>query len=141
MVLWEREVGHEERVRRKAGKREQEPNDSPSMWEEALRGCKVEKRGFLLQTNPEEGAGSSISGGAETWAGMSFRNTCWRQRASPGRASRRMTSSLPVSVTEALLFQPLGRHDAMLSLKVSCLCLGFSWPPDWRGASSLNRHF
>ena len=29
-----------------------------------------------------------------------------------------MTSSLPVSATEALLFQPLGRHDAMLSLKV-----------------------
>lgn len=37
-----------------------------------------------------------------------------------------MTSSLPVSATEALLFQPLGRHYAMLSLKVKGRA-AFAW--------------
>lgn len=32
------------RVRRKGGKREPEPDDSHSMWEETLRGCKVRRR-------------------------------------------------------------------------------------------------
>lgn len=32
------------RVRKKGGKREQEPDDSHSMWEETLRGCKVGRR-------------------------------------------------------------------------------------------------
>lgn len=43
-----------------------------------------------------------------------------------------MTSSLPGSATEALLFQPLGRHDAMRSLKVkervAFAATGLSWP-------------
>lgn len=41
-----------------------------------------------------------------------------------------MTSSLPVSVTEALLFQPLGRHYAILSLKVKGRA-AFALEPSW----------
>lgn len=73
----------------------------------------------MLQTSPKEGAGTPSHRVAENRAGRREpRNTCWRQRASPGRASGWDDLIPSVSATEALLFQLLGRHDAMLSLKV-----------------------
>lgn len=49
-----------------------------------------EKSCFLPQPSPKEGAGSSSNRVAENWAGgREPRNTCWRQQASPGWASRR----------------------------------------------------
>lgn len=74
----------------------------------------------VLRTGPAGAPGTHAGGSEPLLAGR------------PGG----MTSFLPVSATETLLFQPLGRHDAMPSLKVSCLCLGRSCPPGQRGLPS-----
>lgn len=84
-----------------------------------------------LQTNPQVGAGAPPVEVLRTAGGSPGTHVGGGPRLA-GRAGG-MTSFLPGAGTETLLFQPLGRHYAMLSLKVSRLCLGRSWFPGQRG--------
>lgn len=52
-----------------------------------LEVVKSEEELLLAAKQRKGGWQSSISGVAESWTGGSPRNTCWRERASPGRAS------------------------------------------------------
>lgn len=109
-----------------------------TLWHErnVLEAVSGWKTCFLLQTSPEEGAGSSIHESLRTGR-TGAPGTCvgGSQPLLAGRLGG-MTSSLPVSATEALLFQPLGRHYAMLSLKVKGRA-AFAWgswgAPSWEG--------
>lgn len=128
-----REIG-QEGVRRKGRKKEQEPNDGHSVQEEIPRSYKVGRRAASCMDQPKGRYGSSLSGVAENWTGQAGAPATRVRGSGPLLAGRLggMTSSLPGSATEALLFQPLGRHDAMLSLKVkeraAFAAMGLSWP-------------
>lgn len=68
------------------------PQMTVTLWckRKHLEAVAQEKSRFLLEPSTKEGAGSSNNRVAENWAGRREpRNTCWRQRASPGWASRR----------------------------------------------------